>query len=231
MKKVFITLMATMAVMMGLASCKCTPDNQEPVEPAVEQAELVVENLISTDREQMFLEYGENYRWFETTAVLTDFLDGNGEIAVDDTVSVVADTAAVDTTAYSLFESVTNVFQAVEGDGQSFDTQVVIFTHDVDGSTVEAKHGFWIEDFPLNEEQITLTFADAVERVLEANYPKPHSRYVVLRKEVGPVAANPQYVFGNRTAQLYVDAVTGKVSDSNPVFAQKGFKMPLGEWP
>ena len=88
-----------------------------------------------------------------------------------------------------------------------------------------------MEDFPLNDEAIVLTFTEALDRVLAANYPKPHSKYVVLRKEIGPKAANPQYIFGNLKSQLYVDATTGAVSDSNPVFAVKGFTIPLGEWP
>jgi hypothetical protein len=51
----------------------------------------------------------------------------------------------------------------------------------------------------------------------------------VLRKEVAPLDCNPQYIFGNKRAQLYVDAVTGEVKDYNPAY--KGFTMPLGEWP
>lgn len=210
MKKVFITLMASLAVMVGISSCKCTSDNQEPVEPAVEQAELVLENLVSMDKEQMFLEYGGDYRWFESCVVLSDFLDADTTLTI---------------------AGVSNIFQAIIEKEKSLDTEVVSFAHNGDTSAVETKHGFWVEDFPLNDEQIVVTFAEALERVFEANYPKPHSQYVVLRKEVGPVAANPQYIFGNVKYQLYVDAVTGKVSDKNPVFDAKGFKMPLGEWP
>jgi hypothetical protein len=53
---------------------------------------------------------------------------------------------------------------------------------------------------------------------MAANAPKPHSRQVVLRKEVGPNSINPQYIFGNFQAQLYVDAVTGDVKTKNPAF-------------
>lgn len=211
MKKVFITLMAILAVIAGVSSCKCTPEKQEPVEPAVEQAELVVENLVSADRQAMFLEYGDSYRWFETCILLTDYLDSVGDAA--DTVSV------ADSVSVSVIEGVSNIFQAIIGDdGSSFDTYVISYAHTVDANSVEKVHGFWVEDSPLNEEEIKVTFQQAYDRLMEANLPKPHSKHVVLRKEVGPLNANPQYIFGNSQAQVYVDAVTGEVRNYNPVF-------------
>mgnify|MGYP006988825210 FL=1 len=206
--------MIALGMVFAMNSCKCTSDNSDKNETAAvaEPAELVVENLVSTDRQTMYLKYGDNYRWFETTVVLNDFLDSDTELAI---------------------AGVVNIFQGIteyEG-GKSFDTEVVTFTHTPGENTVEAVHDFWLEDSPLNDEAIVLTFTQALERVLATNSPKPHSRYAVLRKQVGPKDANPQYVFGNVKAQLYVDSVTGAVSDSNPVFAVKGFKMPLGEWP
>ena len=58
------------------------------------------------------------------------------------------------------------------------------------------------------------------------------SRYVTLRNPIGPVAVNTQWIFGNIHEQIWVDAVTGDTKNSNPAFPEeKGFKMPLGEWP
>jgi hypothetical protein len=61
MKKLFY-FMVTLVIAFGLSSCKCTSNNQDTTEPVIEQEELVVENLISTDREEMYLNYGEDYR-------------------------------------------------------------------------------------------------------------------------------------------------------------------------
>ena len=202
MKKVFITLMAAVAVMMGVASCKCTPDNQEPVEPAVEQVGLVAENAVSMDKEHMFLQYSENYRYYETTAVLDNYLDAD--------------------TTYTVAR-VENVFKALVVSEGSTDTKVVIFVHTLDGGEPqEYEHAPWLGDAELNDEVVKLTFADAIERVFEANCPTPHTRYIVLRKPLYP-AGNPKYIFGQ--GLLFVDAVTGEVTDAT------GFKMPLGEWP
>ena len=54
---------------------------------------------------------------------------------------------------------------------------------------------------------------------------------MVLRKQVGPVDANPQWIFGNLHSQIYVDAVTGAVSKDNPAFDGLNLGTPLGEWP
>lgn len=209
MKKVLLLFL------IGLfASCtKCSkPQEKADVMDSVATAKMNVENIISTDREDMFLNYAEDYRWFETCIVLQDFLDEE----CDGTVT-----------------GVSNVFQAVENreDG-NVDTFVVLYAHTPDTAAVDVKHGFWVEDLPLNEELIVINFDSAFVRVMEANCPKPHSKQVVLRKQLGPVNCNPQYIFGNRQAQIYVDATTGEVNTTNPVFPEEqGFKMPLGEWP
>lgn len=211
MKKL-MNLLIVLGLAFGMVSCKCTSDNGN-AEPNGELAELVVENTVSTDREYMFLHYSNDYRWYETCVLLKDFLDSE---ECDGTV-----------------EGVSNVFQVVYERGESaYDTYVILFAYSADGeSSIEEKSGFWVGDLPLNEEVINLTYKDAYERLMEADCPKPHSRHCVLRKEVGPVDANPQYIFGNVHAQVYVDAVTGDVSEENPAFKGFGFKMPLGEWP
>ena len=90
-----------------------------------------------------------------------------------------------------------------------------------DATTYEDKKGFWVEDYPLIGDSIKLTYKDAFKRVMETNSPKPHTKNCVLRKPVGPVECNPQYVFGNIHVQLWVDAVTGDVNNSNPAFPKK----------
>ena len=84
----------------------------------------------------------------------------------------------------------------------------------------------------LNEEDIKVNYKDAFEKMLEVNLPKPHSKNIVLRNPIGPVGINAQWIFGNIHEQIWVDAVTGKCKNSNPAYPEeKGFKMPLGEWP
>jgi len=218
MKKLFGFIMSFMVAIM-LIGCQCSGNNQGATTgtgftAATDSiAPIVVERVIAVDRQDMYMntrENTQNYRWYETGVQLKDFLDEENDGSID---------------------MVVNVFQAIEGDTLSFDTYVVKYQHFADGTTAkDAVHGFWIEDFPLNDEAIKITFEQAYERVMAVNMPKPHSRQVVLRKQVGPIDANPQWIFGNLKSQIYVDAVTGEVSAKNPAFpVQLG--MPLGEWP
>ena len=212
MKKLFVIL-ASVLLMLGVSSCNsCTKQSSKPTLATVEVVDLMyVEHTVAMDRQAMFAKGVDNdYRWYETNIRLVNFLDDE----------------------YAGIEEVVNVFQTVENrDEHSFDTVVYKFQHTAEGTVEGFTHGFWVEDYPLNNEQIIITFAEALEKVNEVNLPKPHSRYVVLRKEVGPVDANPQWIFGNSRAQLYVDAVTGEVSEDDPAFRGLNFGTPLGEWP
>ncbi len=205
-------ILVCLSLMFGFTACE-KKKTAVLDDKAVNQTEFVVENLISMDRQDMFTNYGKVYRWYETCIVLDEFMDEECDGSI---------------------KGVSNVFQTIEEfeEGKSFDTHVVMFTHTPDTTAVEVKWGFWVEDFPLNDEVIKVTFKEAFDKVMATNYPKPHSQHVVLRKEIGPNDANPQYIFGNSHAQIYVDAVTGEVSDKNPVFpSDVQLKKPLGEWP
>lgn len=200
MKKIFNVLVLAAIVISTAVSCKCSRD-EEKVEPLDETAatEIVVENTISTDRQSMFVNHGDNYRWYETGVQLKNWLDEENDGSID---------------------MVVNVFQVViEESATTFDTFVYKIQHFATGeSAEESVHGFWIEDYPMNDDQIKITFKEAFERVMAVNLPKPHSRQVVLRKMIGPKDCNPQWIFGNIETQIYVDAVTGEVSKDNPAF-------------
>lgn len=193
-------LIVSLAVIFGVASCKCTSDVPS------DDAKLVLENTVSTDKEDMFLNYGRIYNYFESTVMLKNFLD---EEECDGTI-----------------ESIVNVFMDIRLDETGGDTDVVIFTHSAACDTTEVvQHESWFGDFKLNDEEINLTFADAYERFMEADCPKPHSQYVVLRKPVGPDVTNALYIFGNPNDHWYVDAKTGDVFNDDP-----GYKWIDSEW-
>jgi hypothetical protein len=213
MKKL-INVFAILGVVFGLASCKCSNEAPSTNEESdiIATSEINVEHAISTDRQAMYVVAdGADYRWFETDILLKNYLDEENDGSI---------------------EMLVNIFQvAQELDEHSFDVRVYKFQHTEEGTVSDWVSGFWIEDEPLNDEAIKITYKEAYEKVMAVNLPKPHTKHVVLRKQVGPVDANAQWIFGNIHAQIYVDAVTGEVSDENPVFKALGFKMPLGEWP
>ena len=196
-------LIFCLSVLACLFMMSCSCEKNKPTEDVAvndSTAGFVVENLTGMDRQKMFQDYGKNYRWYETCIVLKDFLDSE---ETDGTVT-----------------GVSNIFQVSEEKGSGVDVHVIMFTHVEDSTQVDVVNSFWVEDFPMNEDAIKLTFKEAYDRVMAANAPKPHSRQVVLRKQIGPNPINPQYIFGNQTAQLYVDAVTGDVRTKNPAFPE-----------
>ena len=190
MKKV-IYFLAALAVVAGLASCKCTRE-QEPVV-------LNPEATISVDRDAMAA-VDSAYRWFETRAEYDNFFDADTTLTLN---------------------KVESIFQVAVEDSLGIKTYVYDFVHElgVEDADPEVVEGFVLDDMPLNTVEVAITFDEALERMMEANLPKPHSTKAVLRRELGPKqGVNAQYIFGNIEAQVFVDAVTGDVTDKNPAF-------------
>lgn len=213
----FLMLMCMTLIMASCNGCNQPQDNQSVDSALVDTISIKnaidVDHAIATDRQAMYMKFKDNYRWYETCIRLPYFLDSD---------SVTSDP-----------EILVNVFQSIEEFDNGADTYVWKFQHFPDGTVnIDSIHGFWIEDCPLNDEAIKLNYNAAFERMLEVNLPKPHSKNVILRNPIGPVGVNAQWVFGNISEQIWVDAVTGDAKPSNPAFPEeKGFKMPLGEWP
>lgn len=213
MKKLLgFVLVFFMAFMISCTNCS----NKPIVEPTQDSIEVVAaidfEHAVATDRQEMFLKFGKDYRWYESDILLPEFLD------------------AEDVTSNP--EMVVNIFQSIVREGTGYDTWVWKFQHFPDTVIKDSIQGFWIENYALDEQVIKLKYTEAFDRMMQANFPKPHSKYVTLRNPIGPVAINTQWIFGNIHEQLWVDAVTGDVKNSNPAFPDSlGFKMPLGEWP
>ena len=215
MKKIIFVIAAIAALALtacsGCGSKKAEPGVNDSAKVVAQAGELNVDHVIATDRQAMFAKLGSgDYRWYEAQITFKNYLDEESSDEI---------------------EKIVNVFQVIDQHGKSADVTVWYITHTTDTTTITSDSGFWLEDMPLNDEAIKIGFAEAYERVMAVNFPKPHSRHCVLRKEVGPKEANPQYIFGNIKAQLYVDAVTGDVTDKSPSFNAGGFGKPLGEWP
>jgi hypothetical protein len=215
MKKGFI-LAFLMGLVMSFMSCTGCNSSKEDIklqDSVVATTVLDVEHSIALDRQTMYVNYKDNYRWYETEILLPEFMDSDS--------------------ATSNPEMIVNVLQSIVEEGNGADVWVHKFQHFKNGEIVhDSIQGFWIENYALNDEVIKLKYTEAWDRMMQTNFPKPHSRYATLRNPIGPVAVNTQWIFGNIQEQIWVDAVTGDTKNSNPAFPEeKGFKMPLGEWP
>jgi hypothetical protein len=218
----FLMVMCMTLLMMSCNGCGQPQDNLNADSTKVDTvqvdsicgvATIDVDHAIATDRQAMFVKFGKDYRWYETEILLPYFLDSD---------SVMSDPVML-----------VNIFQSIAEKDNGADTYVWKFQHFPDGTVLtDSIHGFWIENWPLNDDVIKLNYLQAWDQMMAVNFPKPHSKHVTLRNPVGPVAVNAQWIFGNIKEQIWIDAVTGEAKKSNPAFPEeKGFKMPLGEWP
>lgn len=95
----------------------------------------------------------------------------------------------------------------------------------------------WIEDANLSDKEIKLTVKDVLNRLKEWNGIIPPGVSMSLRYPVGPCECNAQWVIGDEFDVIFIDAVTGDISNWCPAFnpnnKPKGgdFGKPLGEWP
>lgn len=183
--------------MAAVMLCAC---HRHKTPANVDQIDVVVnvDEFISSDNADMSAKY-EKYVWYESQVVLNNYLDGE----------------------YEGVESQTNVFQVTDESG---DPRVIRYIHTTNGTEIQEVSGFWIEDFPIDN--VEVNFEQALALLNAINLPKPHSKNIVLRKPMGPNSCNTQWVCGNIQSTLFVDAVTGKISETNPAFP-----LGQGKWP
>lgn len=188
MKRILSVLMiALMAI--SLTSCDWFKKSEQIKE------QPTIETYIESDMEYMAENYGETYAWYETEVIYNDMLDAETD---------------------GTYESVKSVYQYEHQTDTGTIVKAVTIYHVGDSTSVEVVDTWYAECFDLRESEIVLTFKDAFDAIMSVNLPKPHTRCCVLRDQVGPVAANPQYIYG--VGLLFVDAVSGEVSEINPVF-------------
>lgn len=190
-------LLAIVGMMATGGSCQSENKKQETVSvdttASIVKVTATVEQQLALDREFVYLNISKEYKWYETTVLFEHFFDAED-------------------TDFALLE-VENVFQA---------GKTAVKCRHFDGQDEYSYfYAPWLGDFDLSEEGIQLSFEDAYYRMMEANVVKPHGRYCVLRREVGPKpGVNPHYIFGNTERQVYVDAKNGNVTDKNPAYVK-----------
>ena len=165
--------------------------------------ELVgIEEIIKTDDGHMKDGFDQDYKYYESFVTYDKFFD-SGE-----------DNKIIEMCA---------VFQVLENEKESgsMDTRVIIFAHRPGSTFIDRKAGIFVENYNLCSDSIKVTFIQAYEKMMCSKLKKPRSKFCSLRRQYGEVKANPQYVFGNASEQIYVDAITGEVKNENPVFPGK----------
>lgn len=224
-------LLATVSIMAtGCSSCQS--ENNEQEAPAKEQVVTSgsdydgvlpdftagVAHIQAIHRQTMFeLIKGEQYEWRNSRVLFNDSITF-GNI---DSLKVV---------------EVTDVFyywNASDGPCVQF------IASNVEKGTLipHVIHDVWIEDASLNDKKVVLDVEDVLARLKEWDGVLPPAISMSLRYPVGPCECNAQWVIGNAYDVIFIDAVTGEITNWNPAFnpnnKPKGgdFGKPLGEWP
>lgn len=116
--------------------------------------------------------------------------------------------------------SIQSIYQVV--DTVTSTPTVFVANYSFDSATVAWKvleGAFWTEDLDLRSKDVKLSPEEAFSKLMETNVIRPHSRFMVLRCPLGPIACDAQYIFGNTNSGIvYVNAKTGEVTTTDPVF-------------
>jgi len=223
MKKfIFLMLTAVLFCMTaGLSSCNsCGKVENNAVQAdydgVLHDFTAGVSNIQALHRQMMYAQVSHDYQW-RNSKVLFDCAICSANLD---------DIAVVD---------VTDVFQYWDNSGP----KVQFISSNVLNGTIipPAIPDVWIEDASLNEAQIKLSAEDVLQLLKEWNGVIPVAECMSLRLPVGPVACNAQWVIGDVYDVIFVDAVTGEISNVNPAFKPNNNESggdtgePLGEWP
>ena len=204
-----LLLVVVSMVATGCNSCQSGNNKQETVETysgdidgVVPDMTASVENIVALNRQTMYKEVNaDKYIFYEVDVLLKNDMsdeDCTGEVL-----------------------AVNSVFQAQRETADGVYCTVYMIETDGKGThgPVAIPNAFYIEDCPLNDAPMPITFAQAFARAMEANAPKPDSPNAVLRIPVGPKPCNAQWIFGGmRGPNIFVDAYTGEVRTTNPAF-------------
>ena len=201
-RNLFITVLVAIVMGMtagGLVSCSGCGGKQDAAgdyDGVIPDLNGGVEHIIALHRQTMFDIYeGEDYAWYEAKIFFDDSLtlEGIDDLHVTD---------------------VTDVFQLFSPARCQF------ISTSVDKGTVIPKPipDIWIEDCDMSGSEIRLTVEDVLERLKAWDGILPPANSIVLRQPLGPQRCNPQYVIGNILQVIFVDAVTGDITDWCPAF-------------
>lgn len=213
MKKViyFMALLLTCAAFTGCSFCQSDKGKQDSkdYDGVVVDFNKGVEHIQAQHRQMMYgIAKGKKYAWYESKVMFRDSLKADN---LDD-VHVV---------------DVTDVFQM-------FDPALcqTISTNIEKGTIIPAPiPDLWIEDVDMSELPLKITAGDVIEKLKAWDGIIPPAQGMTLRCPLGPRRCNAQWVIGNIKDVIFIDAVTGDITDWCPAFPDPRVDGPLGEWP
>ena len=232
-KMTFLTVLLVATAWAGLCSCSgCKGETQKTDGPAVTSADYDgvvpdfnagVSHIQALHRQTMYgmvqkaRSVDGGYEWRNSKVLFSDSITARNIDGLHVT-------------------SVTDVYYYWD---KAKGPQVQFIASDVKKGTLipPAINDVWIEDADMSEKEVRLSAEDVLERLKQWNGVLPPAVGMSLRYPVGPCECNAQWVLGDAFDVIFVDAVTGDISNWNPAFNPRNkarggyFGKPLGEWP
>lgn len=218
-KSIFICLLLAIVGMMATGCSSCQSENKKQdakkvtvhadYDGVITDFSAGVDQIVALHRQTMFSMIKANYEWRNLQVTFNDVINTE---TIDDL----------------HITDVTNVFYYWnEGPWVQYITSNV-----KKGMLIPAKiPDVWIEDADMSEAEIKLSAEDVLKRLKEWNGIVPPANAMILRLPIGPRRCNAQWVIGNIDKVIFIDAVTGEITDWCPAFPNPNVNGPLGEWP
>lgn len=213
-KKILLGFLFAIACIVA-TGCSCKSENKKQEVKSADYDGVVqdftagVDHITALHRQTMFTIYkGEQYAWYETRVLFNDSIkwDTIGDLKVVD---------------------VTNIFQLFEPARCQY-----ISSNVKEGTIIPpAIPDIWIEDCDMSDVEVKLWPEDVLERLQQWDGVLPPAVGMTLRIPLGPRRCNAQWVIGNMMQVIFVDAVTGDITNWCPAFPIPNVNGPLGEWP
>lgn len=217
MKKSIFLLGLLVLALIGLTSCESCKSNKitDDYNGVTQNFTAGVDKIQNLHRQTMYTQVCKEYEWRNSNVIFSDSIKTDNL----DSLHIV---------------DVTDVFQWWDNG-----PKITFISTNIEKGTLIAPPitDVWIEDGDLSEKQLKLSAEDVLKRLAEWNGVIPPATSMSLRYPVGPCECNAQWVIGDVYDVIFIDAVTGEISNWNPAFnpnnkAKGGdFGKPLGEWP
>ena len=205
MKKVFYFLMSV--AMLGMVSCTSCKHEKEPVFNGYD-----VESVMAADQQVMADICGDSVYFYECQAhYMYNFDSAEGE----NQVVWIRDVFQHKDTCYEIFHFVdSNEIGNLVGYISELTKpyHYTIDTNEVDYTLTLIVEDYWLEDQPMNFNEVKYTLKDAYNILMVAECTKPHSNFVVMRQPITepPYPIHPYYIFGSMIDCMAIDSYTGE---------------------
>lgn len=205
MKKVFYFFMSI--AMLGMVSCASCKHEKEPVFNGYD-----VESVMAADQQVMADLCGDSVYFYECQA---HYMYNFDTMVDTNQVVWIRDVFQHKHTCYEIFHfadsnEIGNLVEYISELIKPY--QYTIDTNEVDYTLTLVVEDYWLEDQPMNFNEVKYTLKDAYNILMAAECVKPHSNFVVMRQPITepPYPIHPYYIFGSMIDCMAIDSHTGE---------------------